>query len=154
MRQVIEAIEPALWVAYGVARAHRSDVGEWPEVPHLARQAENSQVDPWALIIMTRAELPELDREKMLTGRLVRFDDRDVFWRPTVLAPTPDALVALYLMAAELYADVVDPWGRRVVPRDLHAYATDWTEAANATGPGVLVDFRIEPPSLPISAEH
>ena len=66
MRQVIESIEPALWAAYSVAAADRRDEGAWPDVPRLARLADRLDTCPWALLALTRAELPELDRDRVL----------------------------------------------------------------------------------------
>jgi hypothetical protein len=154
MRHLIESLPPALWRAYAAARDERDRTGAWPSVARVRALAQQHGACPWALLALTRGELPELDRERRLTGELVRIDDPTAWTRPTVLAPTPDCLRALYLAAADLYCRVVDPWGRDVPLQDLDRAARDWADTVAGDPRTSLAPVRIAPPALPLEAEH
>jgi len=148
---VIEALPAELWFAYARARRLRTASGEWPEPVAVHRCAAVADADPWALLVLTRGELPELDPSRRLTGGLAAVDDLSRYARPLVLAPTPDALLALRL-AETLYCEVVDPWGRRVDRRWLERAASDWSEPLV---PGSqLAPEAIAMPPLPLEQEH
>lgn len=134
MLHLLERLPPELWVAYGRARAARAAAGAWPALAGLRRLAEEEDACPWALAVLTTGQLPRLSyADRRLTGELVSVLDRDVAWgeRPLVLAPTPDALLALQLVLPWVYAHVVDPWAREVPPRELDRAAGDWAEAVH-----------------------
>lgn len=140
MLHLMEALPPEFWAAYARARYERACTGRWPGLGRLRELALEEEADGWALVVLTLGVLPELAevlppgalrRKRQLTGELagVRADNCPVYGRALVLAPHPDALLALQLLGHHLYCDVVDPWGRRVPPRELHRAAADWAEA-------------------------
>lgn len=136
--QLIEELGAELWRAYSEVLKRREDTGAWPPVKETAALALSHGCDPWALLALTRGELPEVEHSKphRLLGRLTPLSDPTSHsGRPSVLAPTPTCLAALQLIADRLYAYVIDPWAREVHPRDLQLYADNWREALERKTP-------------------
>ncbi len=147
MRQARENIGPATWHAYAQALAARSALGEWPSATTLLELARSEGADPWALLVLTRGELPGLtpDRPRAPTGELERiFAMRERYARPTVLVPTCEALWACVLTEDQLYARLRDPWDRLIDPRTRYRSARDWSGAH-----GELAPPRIPPEPRP-----
>jgi len=140
----MESVSPQLWAAYArTLREHRGQ-GGWPDLAELRRLAEEEEACPWALSVLTAGLLPELAedstppgrrRRRALTGELASiYDPEALLGRPTVLAPTPDCLIALLIAGQFVYAYVVDPWGRELTLPQLNQAARDWTEAIHRSG--------------------
>ncbi len=130
MREAREQISPATWHAYAHAMAARSTLGSWPSAETLLEVAQGEGADPWALLVLTRGELPGLtpDRPREPTGKIEGIFARDRYWtRPTVLVPTCEALWAVVLCDDMLYARLRDPWERQLDLRHLLRYARDWS---------------------------
>ncbi len=139
MREAREQISPATWHAYAHALAARSARGGWPSAETLIEVAQSEGgADPWALLVLTRGELPGLtpDRPREPTGRIERIFARDGYWtRPTVLVPTCEALWAVVLCDDMLYARLRDPWERRLDLRHLLPYAREWSRPSDSRVP-------------------
>ena len=130
MREAREQIGPGTWHAYAHALAARSARGGWPSAETLIEVAQGEGADPWALLVLTRGELPGLtpDRPREPTGRIEGIFARDRYWtRPTVLVPTCEALWAVVLCDDMLYARLRDPWERQLDLRHLLPYARQWS---------------------------
>ncbi len=138
MRQAREKIGAATWHAYAQALAARSALGEWPSATTLLELARSEGADPWALLVLTRGELPGLtpDRPREPTGRIEGIFARDRYWwRPTVLVPTCEALWAVVLSDDMLYARLRDPWERQLDLRHLLPYAREWSRPSDSRVP-------------------
>ena len=72
MREAWEQISPATWHCYAHARSARSAGGGWPSAEALIEVARGEGADPWALLVLTRGELPGLtpDRPREPTGTI------------------------------------------------------------------------------------
>lgn len=122
MRHAVERISTGTWAAYAQARLLRSARGDWPSAETLLRLAEDQGGDGWALLVLTRGELPRRgDR-----GRLERVFDPEQWTRPLVEVPTCEALWACVLESERLYAYLHDPRGRELKLRWLHGSAVQW----------------------------
>ena len=147
MREAREKIGSATWHAYAQALAARSALGEWPSATTLLELARDEGADPWAVLVLTRGELPGLtpERPRELTGKIEGIFGGPEYWtRPTVLVPTCEALWAVVLSSDQLYARLRDPWDRLIDPRHLLRSARDWPSAQ-----GTLAPPRIPPEPRP-----
>ena len=138
MREARERVGPTTWHAYGHALAARSARGGWPSAATLIEVAQGERADPWALLVLTRGELPGLtpDRPREPTGKIERIFAGGGYWtRPTVLVPTCEALWAVVLSDHQLYARLRDPWERRLDPRHLLRCALDWSRPSDSRVP-------------------
>jgi len=156
--QLIEELGPEFWSAYAAVLRERDRLGTWPSVKDTPALALNHGCDPWALLALTRQELPEVEHckpHRLLGGMAPLSNPHSHTGRPSVLAPTPTCLAALQLIADRLYAYVIDPWAREVHPRDLGRYADNWREALNRKSPlSRLAPYKVEPPSLGLGLRH
>jgi hypothetical protein len=131
-RDLLDALPTAFWSAYAQARREREQDQTWPSTERIREIAVAHHACPWALLAMTRGELPEFDPHALTPGppASVRCAAGDTDApRPVLVAPTPDTMRVLYLTATDLDAWVVDPTGRRVEPAELQAFADRWAEA-------------------------
>ena len=138
MREARERIGAGTWHAYAHALAARSALGDWPSAATLLEVATGEGADPWALLVLTRGELPGLtpDRPREPTGGIERIFAGGEYWtRPTVLVPTCEALWAVVLSDGMLYARLRDPWERRLDLRYLLQYARDWSRPMGQLAP-------------------
>ncbi len=138
MREAREQIGPGTWHAYAHALAARSARGGWPSAETLIEVARGEGADPWALLVLTRGELPGLtpDRPREPTGRIEGIFARGRYWwRPTVLVPTCEALWAVVLSDDMLYARLRDPWERQLDLRHLLPYAREWSRPSDSRVP-------------------
>ena len=132
MREAREQIRPTTWHAYAHALSARSALGDWPSAQTIFELARGEGADPWALLMLTRGELPGLtpERPRKPTGRIERVFAGGEYWtRPTVLVPTCETLWACVLCDDQLYARLRDPWDREIDPRTRHRSALDWSGA-------------------------
>ncbi len=138
MREARERIRPGTWHAYAHALAGRSARGGWPSAATLLEVAHGEGAEPWALLVLTRGELPGLtaERPRAPTGELERiFAMRERCARPTVLVPTCEALWAVVLSDDMLYARLRDPWERQLDLRHLLPYARQWSRPSDSRVP-------------------
>ena len=146
MREGREQIAPGTWHAYAHALAGRSARGGWPSAATLLEVARGEGADPWALLVLTRGELPGLtpERPREPTGKIERIFAGGEYWtRPTVLVPTCEALWAVVLSDDMLYARLRDP-DRALDLRHLLRYARDWsrpTLGSELTPPRIQLDL-------------
>jgi hypothetical protein len=135
MRHLMDRVSAGTWAAYAQARAIRTAKGDWPAASTLYRLAEAEGGDGWALLVLTRGELPARGtrppgrrRERELPGNLERIFQRpgEVWTRPQVVVPTCEAMWACVLNADFLYAYLYDPWEREVKLYHLERAAGDW----------------------------
>lgn len=133
MRHLIEKLSPDTLTAYTRLRAVHDKIGTWPPAERVCQVADDCGGDRWAVLALTRGELPELDDRKQQTGKLVSYRrDPQYYTRRRVLAPTPETMVVLELYALDLYCDVHDPWLRKVDIRDLSRWAGQWIETRDS----------------------
>jgi hypothetical protein len=157
MRHLVERVSAGTWAAYGQARALRATKGDWPTAATLHRLAEAEGGDGWALLVLTRGELPgrgdrdaRQRREHELPGTLEPIFRQGQLWtRPLVVVPSCQALWACALSEANLYAYLYDPWDREIRMRDLEQAARDWQELIDR---GPAEHSSVIPPVLQIEA--
>jgi hypothetical protein len=148
MRHIIERISDGTWRAYAQARALHSATGTWPRAATLARLAVDAEGDPWALLVLTRGELPSRAEPSVCIPAFTR--DHVMCERPDLVVPTVEALWAVSLGEERLYARLCDVDDRRIKPRDLARQAARWERDEQL--PGVVTAAPVIEVALPAEA--
>ena len=127
--QIMKKISHGTWNAYGIARLHYDENGEWLGVGELFALAKRLKADPWALLALTRGELPSRDPndaggielEQVFLGR-----DEYTHKRPNVIAPSLETVWVLLLHEWDLHARIYSISDQPIKQNKYRQSLTNW----------------------------